>query len=327
MRRRARPGALIAAITALTGLALAGCGANVFPAAQATPAPHASQAPSPPSAASSQPPWVGVYSKNQGQTWQQAWSAADKLLGGGKLTYRRSFDDTIPAVGQEAWRKAKAPSNFYSAKPPHDDIPGYIAGKYDKQLKAVVRALPAGTKFTVYHEANLHMSGATYYQVTKHTVDVVKSVRPDIQVWFVSSAYGWQHDPHGYSRDITPWLNVAKIVDAVGIDDYAPSYNFKPIKDDSGFTLWWDKIVKPSDKPWGVVERGISGKRGQQARIKILQADWAFMKASHAVTFLYWDSVCGAGSCKPPGQGQDYQLTGSSEQAAFRTIAAQGRQQ
>jgi hypothetical protein len=258
-------------------------------------------------------PWVGAYTGCGGQCTKDPatlWREKNRLIGGGKLSYSRDFDDKIPDVGREAWRKVPSPDHFYSMKPPGGDINGFLAGRYDGALKAVIRVLPAGTKVTMYHEPEDNMSGQTFAALLGHFRTVVKSVRPELSVWYVAMAYQWQTNSKGHVATNQGWIDAAKTADAVGVDVYARAGYFKSLADDAGFTRWWNEIKVPSGKAdWGVIERGISNENGGAARAKILDDDWAFAKSHGLRTFLYWDS------------GGD-ELTGPQETAVYRSIAA-----
>lgn len=260
-------------------------------------------------------PWVGAYTGCGGQCTTDPgtlWNEKNRLIGGGRLSYSRDFNKTIPEAGKEAWRKVRSPYHFYSMKPPDEDINGFLAGRYDDALKAVIKALPARTQVTMYHEPEDNMSGPTFAALLRHFKTVVKSVRPEIPVWYVAMAYQWQTNSQGHVTTNEGWIDAAKLADAVGIDVYASRANFKTLAEDAGFTRWWNEIKVPSGKTdWGIIERGINGKNGEAARVKILNDDWAFAKAHGVRIFLYWDS-----------SGDE--LTGPQETAAYRSIAAQG---
>jgi len=261
-------------------------------------------------------PWVGAYTGCGGTCSTDPatlWKEKNRLIGGGKLSYSRDFDPTIPSVGREAWRKVPSPYHFYSVKPPQDDINGFLAGRYDDALKAVIRALPAKTKVTMYHEPEDNMSGSTFAALLGHFKTVVKSVRPELSVWYVAMAYQWRTNSKGHVTTNKGWIDAAKTADAVGIDVYARAGYFKSLADDAGFTRWWNEIKVPSGKAdWGIIERGISNDNGEAARVKMLNDDWSFAKAHDVRIFMYWDN------------GKD-ELTGPKETAAYRAITGQGR--
>lgn len=262
-------------------------------------------------------PYVGCAASLAGSYDPQVeWDKAQDQIGGGKLTYRRCFDSTIPASSNAAWRETDAPANFYSVKPPNGDIQGVIDGDYDAQLRAVVRDLPNGTKFTMYHEPEDNMSGATFNQLFQHVYQVVKDERPQyVPVWYIAMAYQWQTNSKGNVGTNAGWIDAARTADGVGIDIYAPDWDFVSVEADGGYQRWRDLIADPSGKPWGITERGIDPANGQAARLEMLQQDWEFAKANSSKFFLYWQST----------HGGDWRLTGSNEQAYHREMAAEGR--
>lgn len=292
-------------IVLTAGLAALGLGASAASAGAAAPL-----------AAQKTAPWVGAYTGCMGECTIDAgtlWRDKNRLIGGGKLSYSRDFDPKIPAVGKEAWREVPSPYHFYSVKPTNGDVDGFLAGRYDDALKAVIKELPVGTKVTMYHEPEDNVTGQTFAVLLGHFKSVVHSVRPELQVWYVASAYQWRTNSKGHVATNAGWIDAAKVADAVGIDAYASASNFTSLADDAGFTRWWNEIKVPSGKAdWGVIERGISGKNGEAARVRMLNADWSFVKARNVSIFLYWDH--GAN-----------ELTGAEETAAYRFIAAQGR--
>jgi hypothetical protein len=270
------------------------------------------------------PPWVGAYTRCFGGCSTDPavlWKQKNAAIGGDKLTISRDFDPTIPAVGKESWREVPSPKHFYSMKPPNGDIAGFIAGKYDNQYKDVIAALPAWTKVTVYHEPEDDMDGPTFYALIKRAHDLAHAVRNDVDVWYVATAYQWETNSKGNVTTSEGWLDAAKYVDHAGVDVYAPDRNFTDIAHSKGFMNWWNQVAVPADKStngkWGIVERGISGSNGEQARIGLLNADWAWANTHQAHLFLYWDSN---------SNGKYYELDRPDEQAAYRAIAAAGRQ-
>jgi hypothetical protein len=270
-----------------------------------------------------QPPWVGARTTCVDCKTDPAilWNQKNTAIADSKLTLSRDFDPTIRPVGKESWRKVPSPKHFYSMKPPNGDIAGFIAGQYDRQYRKVVAALPPQTKITVQHEPEDEMSGETFYSLIKHAYALAHSVRQDIEVWYVATAFQWETNSKGNVATSEGWLDAAKFVDRVGIDVYASDRRFKDIARSEGFMKWWKQIAVPAGKAekgqWGIVERGISGSNGEQARINILNADWSWAAAHHADLFLYWNVNT---------RGNYYELDRPNEQKAFQAIAAVGRQ-
>lgn len=262
-------------------------------------------------------PYVGAYAGNTGSSSPQTeWDKAQKDIGDGKLTYRRSFDNKIPDVGKEAWRKVNAPRQWYSVKPPKGDYRGFIDGKYDEKLRAVAKELPTGTTFTMFHEPEDNMSGKDFYAMFKRMYDIVKAERPTgVQVWYVAMAYQWETNSKGNTGSNDGWVDAARIADGVGLDIYASHSDFTKIQDDKGFLRWWEQIQQPSAKPWGIIERGIDDSKGEEARLDTLKADWAFVKSNGGYSFMYWQSNIDA----------NWTLTGEKEKEFYRSVAAEGQ--
>lgn len=263
-------------------------------------------------------PFVGAAAAGEGSyDYGKVWDDVQETIGAGKLTYRRCFDPTLPKAGKENWRRAKAPNSFYSAKPPKGDYKGLAEGKYDDQIRNVVKDLPAGTKFTMFHEPENDMSGQSFHRMFKRLHKVLKEERPDdVQLWYVAMAYQWRTNSKGHVDSNAGWIDAAKLADAVGIDIYAGSH-FKALEEDKGFDRWWKEIRQEvgNEKLWGVIERGITADKGEAARLEILDADWKFVTAKGADAFLYWQS---------PKDGS-WQLKSKAEVKAYQKIAAAGR--
>lgn len=300
-----------AASVGLAGLGLRSAWSDTGPASGEAPADGGSDA-------AKQVPFVGAAAAGKGSyDYGKVWDEVQEKIGDGKLTYRRCFDPTLPEAGRENWRRAKAAHSFYSAKPPKGDFKGLAEGKYDDRIRTLVRDLPAGTKFTVFHEPENDMSGRDFHRMFTRLHKVVKKERPDdVQLWYVAMAYQWRTNSKGHVDTSDGWLDAAKLADAVGIDIYA-SGHFRTLDKDKGFKRWWEQIREPvgDGKQWGVIERGITADKGEAARLEILDADWKFATAHGADSFLYWQS---------PKDGS-WQLTTSAEVKAYRKIAAAGR--
>ncbi|GAA4011879.1 hypothetical protein GCM10022247_38000 [Allokutzneria multivorans] len=265
----------------------------------------------PPPTHADTPIWVGASTGSDGK----AWSVAQEEIGSGKLSYRRSFDQTLPEPSSANWHAAGS-KHWYSAKPIGKDVQAYIDGKHDEQLGALARSLPAGTIFTVYHEPEDNMSGATFAKLMRKTVTVVKAANPGVRVWYSAMAYQWETNSKGNVGSSDGWIDAARAADGVALDIYAGPGDATPIRADKGFKRWWDLIKVPSGKPWGISERGIAEEHGEQKRVSMLIDDWALAKERGAHHFLYWQH----------NNDGRWKLSTEAEKAAFRVIAAQGRQ-
>lgn len=262
-------------------------------------------------------PWVGAYVGHQHATnvdFQALWDQADQLIG--PLTYWRCFDNTIRPPQTAKFTKVKGPRVFYSLKAPRGDVDGFIRGDYTTDYQTLVAALPGEAKLTVWHEPENDTEGEVFAALTRRAYDDAKTVRPDIEYWYIAMAYQWQANSKGHTGTAAGWLEAAKYVDAVGIDVYAPRWDFAPLRGDRGYQRWRTEIGEASGKPWGVTERGISGHRGDAARADILADDWNHLTTEGATLLLYWQANWTSGN---------WQLSGPRETAQYRHIATAGK--
>lgn len=268
-------------------------------------------------AAGELPPYVGAAAGAEPPyDFGAVWDQAERDLG--RLTYRRCFDSTTPEVGNENWRLADAPNNFYSVKPPNNDFRGIAEGKYDERLAAVVRALPRGTKFTMYHEPEDNMSGEDFFHMYERVHTIFKAERPDpsdVELWYVAMAYQWRTNSKGNVGTNEGWVDAAKLVDGVSLDVYASPWYFTKLADDEGLHRWWELIKEPSGKKWGISERGITADNGEEARLEMLEEDWEFVNDRCADIYLYWQS---------PRDGT-WPLTTKAELQLYRSYTRMGR--
>jgi hypothetical protein len=114
----------------------------------------------------------------------------------------------------------------------------------------------------------------------------------------VAMAYQWETNSKGHVGSPAGWIDAAQHADAVGIDICAPQWDFHPIRKDRGFRRWATEIVEASGKPWGVIERGISGHAGGTARTDILADDWHHLTTTGATMLLYWQADWTGGNGK-----------------------------
>jgi hypothetical protein len=263
------------------------------------------------------PPWVGAYVGEQGKPnidWQAAWDDADRAIG--PLRYWRCFDNTIQPPREARFTAVTGARVFYSLKPPGGDVAGFAKGEYAAAYRRLVAALPADAKMTVWHEPENDLSGRRFAALTRRAYDDLKAVRPDVEYWTVAMAYQWETNSKGNVGSAAGWIDAARHVDAVGIDIYAPRWDFRPMRADRGFQRWLDAIAEASGKPWGVIERGISGHAGHAARTDILADDWSHLTGGGGSMFLYWQA---------DWSGGDWKLEHREETALYRRIAAAGR--
>lgn len=270
-------------------------------------------APSPTVSAAPSAPWVGAYVGDQSTStpdYLALWKALQRTSGPHQVW--RCFDSSVKS-DPTACRFHRVPGvlPFYSLKPGST----FATGGQKTAYQAVVSALPPGAFLAVSHEPENDMPGSDFYTLTQRAYDDAKEVRPDVTFCYVAMAYQWG-EPAGYTGTVSGWQQAAAYVDMVTIDVYAPTGDFGPMRLDSGFVRWWDEILGPSGKPWGVSERGISGHAGEAARVDILMDDWLHACREGADVFLYWNANWTGGT---------WFLNGTAEQAALRGIAAQGR--
>lgn len=261
-------------------------------------------------------PWVGAYVGQQTGTpnYPALWKTAQREYG--PLHVWRCFDSSIKTPVTARYNSVPGPVPFYSLKPPNGDVAGFTAGNYTTAYQSVVEGLPYGSHLAVYHEPEDDLTGSTFLSLTQRAYDDAKAVRPDVTFWYVAMAYQWETNSKGNVGSVAGWLDAAEYVDAVGIDVYAPSTDFKPMSQDGGFARWFNEIAAASGTPWGVSERGVSGHAGETARADILAADWSFLCRNGGQMLLLWDA---------DWDGYPYKLTGSAEKALMRGVASQGR--
>jgi hypothetical protein len=92
---------------------------------------------------------------------------------------------------------------------------------------------------TVWHEPENDMPGNRFAALTRRAYDDLKTVRPDVEYWTVAMAYQWETNSRGNTGTPAGWVDAARHVDAVGIDIYAPHWDFQPVRNDRGFQRWF----------------------------------------------------------------------------------------
>jgi hypothetical protein len=278
-------------------------------------------------------PLVGAYVTAAPGTsdFQTPWDALDLAVG--PLHLARSFDERIPAIAAAKHHTIAGVPHIYSLKPPTvstpagfvRDVRGFIAGRYTEAYQRLVASLPYGTRFTVWHEPENDMDGATFRALTERAVADLRMVVVDprrVSYGVIALSYQYEHDSKDHtltaSGKLNPgWLDAAKLADWVGLDVYAGGPDdFLPISADPGAQRWLDLIVAEAGKPWGIAERGISNHAGESARAKMLMADWRHVCAGGADFLLLWNAQL---------KTVAYPLVGAKELAAFGRIVSQGR--
>lgn len=274
----------------------------------------------PTAAATAGYPVVGAFA---GTTADQ-WDAANSAIG--PLRIRRSFDQFFATPGNENWRVVANVSQFYSVRPPNNDIAGAANGLYDDGYYQVCHDLPSGSRFTSIHEPENEATASQMLAMYQHLVPLCHKAAADaghsIYFWYVAMAFQWDGSHNVTDGTIPTWLKVASVVDRIGVDVYSAKWNgFHDLSSAPDFQRWFTKLAVPSGKPWGVVERGVSSEKGDQARADVLAADWRYltgMTSNVAKTYMYWDRSQGT-------VAKDWHLPpGSASAAQMATIAADG---
>lgn len=202
---------------------------------------------------------------------------------------------------------------------------------YVSWLQAFVATLPAGSFLTTHHEwENDGVTAATWRTAYERFYDLVKAVRPDLQVGPVYMTYQWGTgrgvDQLGGPDACTP--NMAK-ADFVGTDTYCMQSQatnpLRRLKDDTRHMRWHNHF-KGYGLPLHLVERGLDhtgayataagGDTQVDALIaQILLDDEQWMLTSGYSLYLYWQAK--GGICEL--------TTGTSRQVTYRAIASRGR--
>jgi hypothetical protein len=244
----------------------------------------------------------------------------------GPLTVRRSFDRTLPASFAES---AAAPDpgagvrSFVSWKPPHGDVAGAIAGRYDRAVAAWARTVPAGTYATAYHEPENDMTAAKFVALQQHLYVVVKGANPAIKWGPVYMAYWWDPEvPGHFVGNPAAWWPGTQFADFAGLDWYGSQP--APMTASRSFTQWY-QAMQPTDLPLYIVEYGQYELRPGQSRNPALERlraaairqDAAWISAHPAIAmWLYWDAL-GTG-------GGDWRMRDEASQRAWRNVASAG---
>ena len=252
----------------------------------------------------------------------------DKVLG--PLRYRRCFDESLPATFQVSCARddwSHGYRSFVSWKPPAKDFLGAAAGRYDAQITDWARSVPPGIGLyaTVWHEPEEDMTGQQFVAMFQHVYAVVKAANPSITFGPVHMAYRWHEGSNHYAPGgPDAWWVWSRYADFVAVDAYSP--NPTSLRDQPGFKGWLNFVNrKAPTKPLVVAEYGqyVVAPVGtppdaakQAARARIIPIDESYLRSMRFTMWLVWH---GAG---PKG---DWRLTDPGSQAAWRTVAANGR--
>lgn len=197
--------------------------------------------------------------------------------------------------------------------------PAYVAW-----LTALVQTFPTDRPvwMTTHHEPeNDGVSAATFVAAYSAFYDLVKSVRPDIQVGPVYMTYQWASGrlvDSGGGPDA--WTPSASKADFYGADTYCMNgIPIRPLADDTRHQRWHAHFA-PFGKPLGVIERGLDHTQADGTDTNITQtllADETWALQNGYALHLYWQAKGGINEL------QDVDTPNAK--AAYRAIASRGR--
>ena len=244
----------------------------------------------------------------------------------GPLTYRRSFDSTLPtsfqtsAAAQDA---ANGYHSFVSWKPPNGDYVGAANGVYDAQVTAWARSVPTnGVYATAFHEPENDMTGPQFVAMQRHLYTVVKAANPSIHWGPVYMAYWWDDGTSHYVGDKDAWWPGNAYADFTAVDVY--SNDAKALENHSEFRGWYDYMLGTGKQmiiaEYGqyVVKPGQTADPGKLAdRAATIRQDAQWLTEQGTISmWLYWDAM---------GEKGDWRLSDPESQEAWRQVAESGR--
>ena len=250
-------------------------------------------------------------------------AAVDRDMG--PLTVRRSFNPTLPAdfpASAAAGDAAAGLRSFVSWKPPGLDFRGAARGRYDEEVRAWARSVPAGVFATAFHEPENDMTAAEFVALHRHLYAVVTAANPGIHWGPVYMAYWWDPaEPGHYVGDPQDWWPGEDSADFVGLDWYGSEP--EPMTTSGSFRHWFE-FMAPTGLPLFVVEYGqyelrpgeVPDPAAHQARADAIRQDAAWMAAHPQVAmWLYWQG---------PGPTGDWAMRDEVSLRAWREVAAAG---
>jgi hypothetical protein len=253
----------------------------------------------------------------------ELFAKADKNMG--PLTVRRSFDSSLPRDNDSsaaAGDGAAGVRSFISWKPPHGDVRGTTAGRYDDAVAAWARSVPAGAFATSFHEPENDMSAAEFVAYQRHLYAVVKSANPGIRWGPVYMAYWWDPaSPSHFVGDPEAWWPGDDAADFAGLDWYSASP--EPMTRSGSFRTWY-QVMKRYHVPLYIAEYGqYAVGQGQQsdpgmeqARADAIRADAAWIDDHPRIRkWLYWQGT---------GAQGDWRIRDRAGREAWREVAASG---
>ena len=252
-----------------------------------------------------------------------AFAAVDGEMG--PLTMRRSFNPSLPSDFQASAAAEDAAAglrSFVSWKPPGLDFRGAAQGRYDREVGAWARSVPAGVFATAYHEPENDMTAAEFVALHRHLYTVVTTANPGIRWGPVYMAYWWDPaEPAHYVGDPHEWWPGEDHADFVGLDWYGSDP--APMTTSGSFLHWYD-VMASTNLPLFIVEYGQyelrPGERpdptSQRARAAAIRQDAAWIAEHPQVAmWLYWQG---------PGPTGDWAMRDQVSLRAWREVAAAG---
>jgi hypothetical protein len=254
----------------------------------------------------------------------ELFSKADEVLG--PLTVRRSFDTALPHGHWTSAASGDADAgirSFVSWKPPHGDVPGTTAGRYDEEIAAWARSVPrTGVFATSFHEPENDMGAAEFVAFQRHVYGVVKSANPTIHWGPVYMAYWWDPaTPSHWVGNPKAWWPGDGYADFAAVDWYAPDP--RPMTTSPSFRTWY-RVMARTGVPLYITEYGQyavpSGQRSdpakEQARAAAIREDAAWIADHPKIRmWIYWQAT---------GIQGDWRLRDPAGRKAWREVAASG---
>ncbi|MGY2002144.1 hypothetical protein [Blastococcus sp. SYSU DS1024] len=248
---------------------------------------------------------------------------ADEQMG--PLTIRRSFDPRLPRSfdrSAAAGDPEAGVHTFVSWKPPDGDHRGAAQGRYDEQIAAWARSVPAGVFATSFHEPENDMTGPEFVAFQRHVHAVVEAANPGIHWGPVYMAYWWDPaEPSHYIGDPALWWPGEEHADFVGLDWYGADP--EPMTASPSFRHWYE-FMEPTGVPLFITEYGQYVLReGEQAdpvllqrRVEAIRTDAAWIAEHPRIRmWLYWQGT---------GRRGDWRLHDDASRAAWRAVADTG---
>lgn len=243
----------------------------------------------------------------------------------GPLTYRRSFDPSLPETFQKSAAKDDAKygyKSFVSWKPPSGDYVGAANGKYDTAIIRWAKSVPnTGVYATAFHEPENDMTAAQFVALQQHLYTVVKTANPTIQWGPVYMAYWWAKGTSHYIGDPNAWWPGDNYADFSAIDNYNQNEP-TPLSQDKEFMSWYS-FMKAKPVPLVIAEYGQYVVKGAEnatfeaERAKVIAEDAQWIKAQGRFSlWMYWDAL---------GPEGDWRLNDKASQNAWKSVASANR--